>query len=83
MKETIRQNASLEALSKKSFKKYLKMLIKTKHKYLDNSQRNPHAYPYFDRVHAEYSILCQVYDDYVYHKARKKNKKDKGHTCRI
>lgn len=74
MKEQIRKDASLEALAKKSFKKYLKSLIKSKRKYLDNSQRNPHKYPYFDRVHSEYNLLCQVLDDYVYHQERKKNK---------
>lgn len=90
MKDEVRQNASLEALSKKSFKKYLKSLIKDKRDYLDKSQRSPHAYPYFDRAHAEYAVLCQVLDDYKYHQARRKdlkgaknNKGFKENECRI
>ena len=76
MKEQIIRDASLEALSKKSFKKYLKMLIKGKRKYLCNFHLNA-VNPYFDRTHAEYNILCQVLDDYKYYQARK------GDSCRI
>lgn len=85
MKEQIKHDVSLEALSKKSFKKYLKMLIKDKSEYLDNAQWKPHTYPHGAQVKAEYCLLCQVLDDYKYFRGLKKDKKryDKGDSCRI
>lgn len=72
MKETIRQNASLEALSKKSFKKYLKSLLKDKEKFLDNSGTMVDTHELKKKVQYEYYLLCQVLDDYKYYQARKK-----------
>ena len=84
MKDQIRQNASLEALSKKSFKKYLKSLIKDKEKFLDNSGTMADTHEAKKKVQYEYYLLCQVLDDYKYHQVRKKDlKKNKGDTCRI
>ena len=94
MKETIRQNASLEALSKKSFKKYLKSLIKDKAKVLDRiftglrMTSTETDMTITDggkgKLQTEYYLLCQVLDDYKYYQARKKDlKKNKGDSCRI
>lgn len=86
MKEQIKRDVSLEALSKKSFKKYLKSLIKDKENLLSIYEGILHdTHEAKKKVQYEYYLLCQVLDDYKYFKGLKKDKKryDKGDSCRI
>lgn len=85
MKEQIRKNASLEALSKKSFKKYLKSLIKDKENLLSTYEGILHdTHEVKKKVQYEYYLLCQILDDYKYHQARKKEiNKDRVDSCKI
>lgn len=68
MEKHIKENAGLEAISQKSFKKYLKSMIKSKRKYLDKAIFKPHSYPYGERVEVEYDVYIDVLDTYKYFK---------------
>lgn len=82
MKEYIRKDASLEALSKKSFKKYLKTLIKDKENLLSTYEGVLHdTHEANKKVRYEYYLLCQLLDDYVYFQELKKDKKES--ECKI
>jgi hypothetical protein len=84
MEKHIKENAGLEAISCKSFKKYLKSMIKGKQAYLDKAMFKSHSYPNSERVEAEYDTLNDVLDAYLYFQELKKDKKSKkGDKCRI
>jgi hypothetical protein len=86
MEKHIKENAGLEAISCKSFKKYLKSMIKGKQAYLDAALNRPSgtAFPNTARVELEYDTLNDVLDAYIYFQELKKEKRSKkGSKCRI